>query len=124
MAHPEPDRVRRRLRCRRIPRRPAHPHNLADWHRPHIEEWSRLAELSTTLWFFNTEIGWANVHPVLAANGWKYEQTVVWDNGIGHVAGNTNSRTLRRFPVVTELFVRYTRELVIPTGRGDFHAQQ
>lgn len=103
---------------------PRTPEGLGEWYRPHIEEWSRLAQLSTSLWFFNTEVGWANVHPVLIANGWKYEQTVVWDKGIGHVAGNTNSRTLRRFPVVTEVFVRYTRELVMQTPTGDHHARQ
>ena len=107
-----------------FPGDPRTPDGLADWYRPHIEEWSRLSKLSTSLWFFNTEVGWANVHPVLIANGWKYEQTVVWDKGLGHVAGNSNSQTLRRFPVVTEVFVRYTRELVIPTVSGDTHAQQ
>ncbi len=103
---------------------PRTPDDLAAWYEPHIEEWSRLAKLSTTLWFFNTEVGWANVHPLLVRNGWKYEQTVVWDKGIGHAAGNTNSRTIRRFPVVTEVFVRYTRELVLNTANGEFHAQQ
>ena len=71
----------------------------------------------------NTEVGWANVHPLLVGNGWKYEQTVVWDKGIGHVAGNVNSKSIRRFPVVTEVFVRYTREMVLQTSRGDFHAK-
>ncbi len=33
----------------------------------------------------------------------------VWDKGIAHVSGNTNSKTLRRFPVATEICVQYVR---------------
>lgn len=103
---------------------PRTPDGLPDWYEKHIIEWSRFARLSTTLWFFNTEVGWANVHPLLVANGWRYEQTVVWDKGIGHIAGNVNSVSIRRFPVVTEVFVRYTRDMILPTPAGPVHAKQ
>ena len=43
---------------------------LDEWYRPHIELWSKLSSPQTTLWFWNTELGWATVHPLLAANGW------------------------------------------------------
>jgi hypothetical protein len=43
---------------------------LPDWYRPHIAGWSAAATPATTLWFWNTEIGWASVHPVLAEHGW------------------------------------------------------
>src|ERR1700722_14469535 len=42
---------------------------LSDWYRPHVEAWSRLAAAATTLWFWNTEVGWATVHPLLAEPG-------------------------------------------------------
>ena len=67
----------------------------------------------TTLWFWNTEIGWANVHPVLVKHGWEYRACHVWDKGIGHIAGNANSKTLRRFPVVTEVCVQYVRKVTV-----------
>lgn len=86
---------------------------LCEWYEPHIKAWSIFSKPSTTLWFWNTEVGWASVHNLLVENGWKYEFTNVWNKGIGHIAGNVNSKTIRRFPVVTEVCVVYTREPVI-----------
>ena len=82
---------------------------LAQWYEPHVRAWSAQATPGTTLWFWNSELGWANVHPVLAANGWAYRCCNVWDKGMGHVAGNANTRTLRKFPVVTEVCVHYVK---------------
>jgi len=86
---------------------------LADWYRPHIDAWSAAAHASTTLWFWNTEVGWATVHPLLVDSGWDYVQTITWDKGLGHVAGNVNSATIRRFPVVSEVCVLYQRRFSI-----------
>lgn len=83
--------------------------SLAERYRPHVEAWAAHATPQTTLWFWNTEVGWANVHPVLVANGWEYRACSIWDKGLGHVAGNANTRTLRKFPVVTEVCVHYVR---------------
>jgi hypothetical protein len=91
------------------------PEELADWYRPHIEEWSKASQPGTGLWFWNTEVGWASVHPVLVENGWEYVQTVTWDKGIAHVAGNVNGDTIRRFPVVSEVVVLYQRKFEIDT---------
>lgn len=90
-----------------FPGDPLDPGELADWYRPHVEAWSRHATPETTLWFWNTELGWANVHPVLSAHGWKYRACHVWNKGMAHVAGNANSKTLRKLPVVTEVCVQY-----------------
>ena len=38
---------------------------LAEWYEPHIYEWSKYAAPGTTLWFWNTEVGFAMVHPLL-----------------------------------------------------------
>ncbi|MBI4569127.1 MAG: site-specific DNA-methyltransferase [Planctomycetes bacterium] len=83
--------------------------NLAEWYRPHVQMWSVRASPVTTLWFWNTEVGWANVHPVLASLGWEYRCCNVWDKGMSHVAGNANTQTLRKFPVVTEVCAHYVR---------------
>lgn len=102
-----------------FPDDPRTPDGLADWYRPHIEAWSDFSTLATTLWFWNTEIGWANVHPVLEEHGWQYEFTNIWNKGVGQVAGNVNSKTIRRFPVVTEVCVFYTRKPLVPAkGAG------
>jgi site-specific DNA-methyltransferase (adenine-specific) len=80
---------------------------LAQWYEPHIQAWSQFSSPQTTLWFWNTELGWATVHPTLIANGWEYRCCHIWDKGLGHVAGNANSLTLRKFPVITEVCVQY-----------------
>jgi len=83
--------------------------SLAAWYEPHIKAWSEHSTPETTLWFWNTELGWATVHPVLVANGWEYRCCNIWDKGLGHIAGNANTQTLRKFPVVTEVCVHYVK---------------
>jgi site-specific DNA-methyltransferase (adenine-specific) len=95
------------------PGEPVTPDGLAEFYAPHAAAWARCALPYTTLWFWNSEIGWAKSHPALELNGWHYEETVVWDKGIQHIAGNVNSKTIRGVPVVTELSVRYTRKATL-----------
>jgi|ERR1035437_1746271 site-specific DNA-methyltransferase (adenine-specific) len=92
--------------------------NLQDWYRPHVQEWSEKANQATTLWFWNTEVGWANVHPMLVEKGWEYVELITWDKGIAHVAGNVNSETIRQFPVVTEVCAFYRRALTFVGDDG------
>jgi site-specific DNA-methyltransferase (adenine-specific) len=93
-----------------FPGDPPTPEGLGAWYEPHIKKWSEKASPSTTLWFWNTEVGWANVHPILVKYGWTYRGASVWDKGIGHIAGNVNTASIRRVPVVTELCVHYVKE--------------
>ena len=58
------------------------------------------------------------MHPHIEVNGWDYEQTFIWNKGIGHVAGNVNSKTIRQAPVVTEVCVRYTKRATIESQDG------
>lgn len=83
--------------------------SLSEWYQPHVRAWSNIATPETTLWFWNTEVGWATVHPLLVENGWEYRCCNIWDKGLGHVAGNANTQTLRKFPVVTEVCVHYVK---------------
>lgn len=84
--------------------------DLPKWYEPHIAAWSKFASPSTTLWFWNSEIGWASVHPILEKHGWRYVNANVWNKGKGHIAGNINTQKIRRFPVVSELCVQYVFE--------------
>jgi hypothetical protein len=97
---------------------------LGEWYRPHVAAWSRLAAPATALWFWNTEIGWASVHPLLVAHGWDYVEVVTWDKGIAHVAGNVNGKTIRRFPVVTEVCAFYQRRFEARGPGGLLPVQQ
>lgn len=93
-------------------------HGLAEWYRPHVEAWAKHATPQTTLWFWNTEIGWATVHPMLEEAGWNFRNCHVWDKGIAHIAGNANGQTLRKFPVVTEVCVQYVKEATFSGPAG------
>lgn len=93
-----------------FPGDPPTPKELDQWYFPHIQAWSSRATPETSLWFWNTELGWANVHPVFLKHDWEYRSCHVWDKGIAHIAGNSNGLTLRKFPVVTEVCVHYVRK--------------
>lgn len=97
---------------------------LVEWYAPHIQAWSDASAPGTALWFWGTEVGWATVHPELKRQGWDYVQTVVWDKGLSHIAGNVNGNTIRRFPVVTEVCVLYQRRFQVANGDGFLDAQQ
>jgi len=101
-----------------FPGDPVNKSELQAWYAPHIKAWSEYALPGTTLWFWCSEIGWATVHPLLEKHGWQYRSFHVWDKGIAHVAGNVNSKTIRRFPIVTEACVQYVRDVKLPTIDG------
>lgn len=83
---------------------------LPAWYEPHIKAWAQAALPQTTLWFWNSELGWAATHPLLLQYGFRYVSCNVWNKGLGHIAGNVSTQTMRRFPVVTEVCVQYVFE--------------
>ena len=83
------------------------------WYEPHVKAWAAAATPQTTLWFWNSEIGWAATHPVLERHGWRYVNCNIWNKGVGHIAGNVDTTKIRRFPVVTEVCVQYVFEAKI-----------
>ncbi len=93
--------------------------SLAELYAPHIAAWTKHSTPQTTLWFWCSELGWAEVHSVLKLHGWTYRAAHIWDKGIGHVAGNCNGDSIRRFPVVSEICVQYTREARLKDEKGD-----
>ena len=101
-----------------------HVHTLAEWYEPHIEAWTRYSNPATTLWLWNTEQGWANIHNMIVKHGWNYQETTVWNKGISHIAGRVNSKTTRKLPVVTEIAVRYTRKPEISFNNKTISLQQ
>jgi site-specific DNA-methyltransferase (adenine-specific) len=102
----------------KFPGEPISVVDLATWYAPHVAAWAKHATTDATLWFWGSELSWATVHPVMDLNGWQYEETVVWDKGLAHIAGNVNSKTIRGLPVATEVAVRYTRRNTLPDANG------
>lgn len=85
------------------------PTDLSGWYKPHVQAWTKYSKPGTTLWFWNTEIGWAEVHPLLVNSGWEYVCCNIWDKGLQHIAGNCNLAKLKHFPIVTEICVQYVK---------------
>lgn len=108
----------------KFPGEPDSVDQLADWYEPHVAAWSKAALPETTLWFWCSEVGWAEVHAVLKRHGWKYKAAHIWNKGIGHVAGNCNGETIRGFPVVTEICVQYVRDSVLVSAAGTAEAMK
>lgn len=84
--------------------------DLPNWYEPHIKAWSQKAEAGTTLWLWNTEIGFAKIHPILEKYGWEYMTCNIWNKGIQHIAGNCNLKVLKSYPIVTEVCVQYVKK--------------
>ena len=103
----------------KFPGEPETADNLGEWYAPHVAAWARASLPETTLWFWCSEVGWAEVHAVLKLHGWRYKAAHVWDKGLGHVAGNCNSDTIRGFPVVTEICVQYVRDTQLTSAEGE-----
>lgn len=103
----------------KFPGEPVTTKALPEFYAPHAAEWSKRAKPGTTLWFWNSEIGWAVTHAILEANGWEYQECCVWDKGVAHVAGNCNSKTIRGVPVVTEVAVRYVKRAMLQDASGN-----
>lgn len=93
---------------------------LSEWYEVHIKEWNKYATPKTTLWFWNTELGWATVHPILVKLGWEFKACHVWNKGKGHIAGNTNTKTLSHLPVVTEVCVQYVKKPIFVVDNNVF----
>lgn len=87
--------------------------DMPHWYEPHVKAWSAAATPATTLWFWNSEIGWAAVHPILERHGWRYQNCNIWNKGKAHIAGNVNTKRIRRFPVVSEVCVQYVFEATV-----------
>ncbi len=98
--------------------------SLTGWYEPHIKAWSERSRPDTTLWFWSTEVGWATVHPVLLKYGWGYRCCNIWDKGLGHIAGNSNSKTLKQFPVVTEVCAHYVKKPEFPVNGKKLSMQE
>lgn len=88
---------------------PDTPKELPSIYEKHLQLISKYAKSNTTIWFWNTEIGWALVHPIFEKYGWDYKCCCIWDKGKSHVAGNVNTKKISKFPVVTEVCVQYTK---------------
>jgi site-specific DNA-methyltransferase (adenine-specific) len=87
--------------------------DIPAWYEAHVAAWAKASKPSTTLWFWNSEIGWAMAHPVLEKHGFRYVSCNVWNKGRGHIAGNVSTATIRRFPVVTEVCALYVVDVKI-----------
>src|SRR5579863_9808002 len=45
---------------------------LQNWYDPFFDVWTSCSTPNTTLWFWNTEPGWASVHNLFISKGWDF----------------------------------------------------
>ncbi len=93
----------------RRPGGPETPDGLAEFYRPFLGKWYERSLPSTTLWFWNTEQGWANCHRLIEECGWEFRNCHVWNKGLPLMARERGVKALRKLPVVTEVCVQYVR---------------
>lgn len=98
--------------------------DLPEWYEPHIKKWSEKATPQTTLWLWNTEQGWATLHPVLLKYGWDFKACHVWNKGLSHVAGNVNTKTISHLPIVTEVCVQYVKKPIFNVNNKSLTMQE
>lgn len=52
--------------------------SLVDLYRDHIADVGRVCAPSASLYLWNTEVGWAELHPAILAAGWTFVSLIVW----------------------------------------------
>ena len=95
-----------------FPGDPKSPRGLADWYRPHLEAWDRLAAPSSSLYFWCTPEGCARMLPVVEEYGWRFYSSVRWHKGMAALAGRLDSEAIRGWPVSSEDCYFFVREAV------------
>jgi site-specific DNA-methyltransferase (adenine-specific) len=92
-----------------FPGDPKSPKGLAEWYRPHLEAWDRLAAPSSSLYFWCTPEGCARMLPEVEAHGWALNSRLVWSKG----TGQCDLSMIRKWPDhFSEDCYVYTREAV------------
>ena len=102
---------------------PKTPKSLPQWYAGHVAAWGQACIQRHDSLVLGNGISWANVHPVMEQHGWMYHSCCIWDKGMGHVAGNANTKTLTKFPVVTEICVQYVRKPIFVRNGEIFSLQ-
>jgi hypothetical protein len=96
-----------------FPGDPKSPRGLADWYRPHLEAWDRLAAPSSSLYFWGSPEGCARMLPVVEEYGWKLGAQIRWDKGKALLtAYHAVPETFRIWRSVSEDCYVFTREAV------------
>jgi site-specific DNA-methyltransferase (adenine-specific) len=83
---------------------------LADWYRPHLERLTGLMAPSSSVYLWNTAEGWARLDPEMRRLGWTFRSLIIWNKGMGALAGRLDTEGCRTWPDVTEICGFYQRE--------------
>ena len=88
---------------------------LAAWYRPHLARVTALSAPSSSSYLWNTAAGWARLDPEMRALGWTFRSLIVWNKGMGALAGRLDTEACRTWPDVTEVCGFYQREEWAPS---------
>jgi site-specific DNA-methyltransferase (adenine-specific) len=88
---------------------------LGDLYTGHLDDVGRVCAKSASLYVWNTEGGWAELHPLILARGWTFRTLIVWDKGLAQAtAYHATPEDRRSWPDVTEVCGFYQREAWAP----------
>ena len=91
------------------------PRDLPEWYGPHIEAWGQVCGKSATVYLWGTDEGEGYLRDPMRAAGWTYQGSVVWDKGIGFMAGKMDTAACRSWYDLTERCGVYQREAWAPS---------
>ena len=91
------------------------PSDLPEWYGPHIEAWGALCAPSASVYVWGTDEGEGYLRAPMRAAGWTFRGSVVWDKGIGFMAGKCDVNGCRSWYDLTERCALYQREEWAPS---------
>ena len=83
---------------------------LVEWYEPHVEEWSRILTPSASIYHWGTAESEGEVRALYRRYGWTFRGLIIWDKGLGSIAGKIDTEAMRMWPDVTEVCGFYQRE--------------
>ena len=79
------------------------------WYRPELEELTRVLDTSANVYLWGTDTSASELRPLMAELGWRRRTRVIWDKGIGFMAGKIDTAAMTNHYDLTEVCDHYQR---------------
>lgn len=83
--------------------------HFVEWYRPELQELSRVLAESANVYLWGTDTSASALRPLMAELGWKRRTRVIWDKGIGFMAGKIDTAAMTNHYDLTEVCDHYQR---------------
>ena len=93
--------------------------HFREWYAPHLEQVSRILAPSANLYVWGTDDSASALRELVGSMGWTRRTRIIWDKGLGCMAGKIDTNAIRRFYDLTEVCDHYQRdEWTLSGGAG------